>query len=117
MRSLALLLTSCIAFAGEPVDESAASEPAAKPWERYPPPPGYKVVPPPKVPKVPQPQCPTGHYQPYGATKCLPIPKPIVERSWLGRCPAGYIDHPSEPRLCATPLAAKRLLGRHRRDR
>lgn len=35
-------------------------------------------------------------------------PPPEVPRGWFGRCPNGYIDHPTDPRKCAVPALAAR---------
>lgn len=45
-----------------------------------------------------------------------PAPR-FVERGWFGGCPAGYVDHPSNPKLCALPYVAERMMQGVRRRR
>lgn len=41
-------------------------------------------------------------------------PEPFVKRGWFGRCPTGYVDHPADPKKCALPHVAERMLERAR---
>lgn len=39
-------------------------------------------------------------------------PEYIVDRGLLGGCPDGYVDHPADPKKCALPVVAARMLDR-----
>ncbi|GIX24868.1 MAG: hypothetical protein KatS3mg122_2099 [Caldimonas sp.] len=41
-----------------------------------------------------------------------PLPEVIVDRTWTGRCPRGYTDHPSDPARCMLPAAAAQEMAR-----
>lgn len=34
----------------------------------------------------------------------------IVDRAITGGCPAGYVDHPADPKQCVLPYVAERML-------
>lgn len=40
------------------------------------------------------------------------MPPYFVDRGWFGGCPTGYVDHPADPKKCALPYAAARILRR-----
>lgn len=44
---------------------------------------------------------------------CAPSPtEPVVDRSALGGCPRGYVDHPADASKCVLPVVAERILAR-----
>ena len=38
----------------------------------------------------------------------------FAPRTMTGSCPTGYIDHPADPKQCALPVVAERMLARAR---
>jgi hypothetical protein len=38
----------------------------------------------------------------------------FTSRTITGSCPAGYVDHPADPKQCALPVVAERMLARAR---
>lgn len=55
------------------------------------------------------PACPTQHVLTDAGT-CAPF---YTQRTSSSGCPAGYIDHPADPTLCALPAVAARLMPAH----
>ena len=102
----------------KPAFDPSTAKPLAGPWNQYkspPPPPGYKVVNPDREPvPPPPPPCPDGQHRTHGIGKCIKSFEHVVERSWFGWCPSGYVDHPYEPALCVTPIYAARAMRRTR---
>jgi hypothetical protein len=90
---------------------SQARQPLAEPQSAPTPPPGLKPYHGEVVP-MDEGQCPPGKRRSFG--HCIDPPKAYVERNFTGNCPAGYVDHPHTPALCALPAEAERLLKRAR---